>query len=281
MTPSIARLAAATAAAAVVISGYAAQTPAAIVTATPAHTPAVRPAVAVPAGSGVVAETVMVDGSEHSVSAAATPGVATQPRLAGTPASCADAAYTLSGYKVAGTIRFGYNGSGAPAAVAANAGVAVRNSLVAVSSGANRCGYAAGVKASGAYVGGSKRTPQLNTSGGCTGNDGVNVVGWGTLPNGYLAITCIYFVSGQVVNADVMLSKRYAWFLSRPAGCQNTYDLQSVLTHEQGHTFGLSHVDPTAHRTETMATLIGPCDISKRQLGRGDYAGLVRLYGHR
>lgn len=229
---------------------------------------------------GVVAEAVRTDGTEeaHAVEAA-TPGTATQPRLAGTPGSCVDGAYTLSGYKVPGTIAFRYNGAGAPASVARYATVAIANSLKAVSSGANRCKLPATVKASGVYVGSTTKAPQLNTAGGCTGNDGQNVVGWGTLPPGYLAITCIYFVGGKVVNADVMISRKYSWFLSRPARCVNSFDLQSVLTHEQGHTFGLSHVDPGAHGSETMGTLIGPCDISKRALGRGDYGALARLYG--
>lgn len=54
-----------------------------------------------------------------------------------------------------------------------------------------------------------------------------------------------------------------------------------MLTHEQGHTFGLSHVDLTTHSTQVMATAIGACDTSKRLLGMGDYTGLARLYGTR
>jgi hypothetical protein len=232
--------------------------------------------------TGVVVEAVRVGGGgEGSRAEAVTPGTATQPRLPGTPGSCADGAYTLSGYKVSGTMAFRYNSVGAPAGVARYAAVAVGNSLRAVSTGANRCKLPATVKASGVYVGGTGRAPQLNTAGACTGNDGQNVVGWGVLPTGYLAITCIYFVGGRVINADVMISRRYSWFLSRPVGCRNSFDLQSVLTHEQGHTFGLSHVDAAKHGSETMGTLIGPCDITKRALGRGDYGALVRLYGTR
>jgi matrixin len=230
---------------------------------------------------GVVAEAVRTDGREVELARAeaATPGTATQPRLAGTPASCTDGAYSLSGYKVPNGITFRYNATGAPASVARYASVAIRNSLVAVSTGANRCKLPATLKTTGTYAGATTRTAQLNSSGACVGNDGANTISWGTLPSGYLAITCIYFVAGKVVNADVMISKRYNWFLSRPAGCTNSYDLQSVLTHEQGHTFGLSHVDANAHGSETMGTLINPCDTSKRALGRGDYGALVRLYG--
>ncbi|HSV64387.1 MAG TPA: matrixin family metalloprotease [Mycobacteriales bacterium] len=66
-----------------------------------------------------------------------------------------------------------------------------------------------------------------------------------------------------------------------PVRCSGAYDVQSVLTHEQGHTFGLSHVDLTTHSTQVMATAIGACDTSKRLLGMGDYTGLARLYGTR
>lgn len=274
-----ARIAAATAATALVVTGFATAAAHTTGTQTAAH-PQTRK---VSIQNGVVAEAVRVDGQETETvdEQPATAGNATQPRLAGTPASCADGAYTMSGYKASGTLRFGYNGAGAPASVARYASLAVRNSLVAVTSGANRCKLPATVKASGLYTGGSTRTPQVSTSGSCFGNDGVNVVGWGILPTGYLAITCIYFVNGKVLNADVMVNRRYSWFLSKPAGCRSTYDLQSVLTHEQGHSFGLSHVDPNAHGSEVMGTLIGPCDISKRQLGRGDYGALARLYGTR
>ena len=274
MVKLMVRVAAGVAAAGVLAGGAAA-----VVTAGQTQLPPVKAAATVQ--NGVVTEAVRTDGREvQSVSEqAATPGTATQPRLAGTPASCADGAYTLSGYKVAGTIQFRYNPAGAPASVAKYATVAVSNSLRAVSTGANRCKLPAAVKASGMYVGGTGARPQLSSSGACTGNDGANTIGWGVLPTGYLAITCIYFVNGTVLNADVMISQRYHWFLSKPAGCANLYDLQSVLTHEQGHTFGLSHVDPTAHGSETMGTLIGACDITKRALGRGDYAALARLYG--
>src|SRR5215218_7462755 len=97
----IAKLAAAAAATALVVGGVA-------VVGTSVSIPA--PAAVSTIQDGVVAEAIRADGSEeHSASEAATPGTATQPRLAGTPGSCADGAYSLSGYKVNGSIRFGYN----------------------------------------------------------------------------------------------------------------------------------------------------------------------------
>jgi hypothetical protein len=129
------------------------------------------------------------------------------------------------------------------------------------------------------YSGATRRTAQLTSAGKCAGNDGYNVVGWGTLPVGYLAITCVYYSAGKVQNSDVLINTRYPWFTTRPANCRGTYDLQSVITHEQGHTFGLGHVDPGLHGTQTMSASLVACDTTKRLLGLGDYRGLVRIYG--
>lgn len=159
----------------------------------------------------VVAEAVRIDGSEHAEVSeqAATAGNATQPRVASTPASCADGAYTLSGYKVNATIAFGYNPAGAPAAIAKTAGTAVRSSLLTVAAGGNRCKLTHPVKAASTWTGASTHAPQVSPAGTCTGNDGVNVVGWGALPTGYLAITCIYYAGGKVQNADTRVSNCY------------------------------------------------------------------------
>jgi hypothetical protein len=271
MNKFIAGIAAGAAVAALTVAGFAGV---GVRTASTATVAGVAPVTA-------VAEAVRTNGVETAAHQAATAGTATQPRLAGTPASCADGAYTLSGYKVVGGISFGYNPAGVPAGIAKTAGTAVRNSLLSVAAGANRCRYTARLNTSATYTGASTRRPQVNTAGACTGNDRVNVMGWGTLPTGYLAITCIYFAGGKVINADTMINRRYTWSTATPPHCNNTWDLQSVLTHEVGHTFGLSHVDYTAHGSAVMATLINPCDTTKRLLGRGDYAALVRLYGTR
>jgi hypothetical protein len=195
--------------------------------------------------------------------------------------ACTDGAYTLEGFKVDRLMPFYYNGLGVPASVRTAALAAVRGAVYTVATGANRCAARARLAVGASYSGVTRRTAQLTSAGKCSGNDGYNVVGWGTLPTGYLAITCVYYSAGKVRNSDVLINTRYRWFTSRPANCRNAYDLQSVLTHEQGHTFGLGHVDPRVHGTQTMATSMGPCDTSKRALGLGDYRGLVHIYGTR
>jgi hypothetical protein len=207
-------------------------------------------------------------------------GLARSVSVAGT-AACTDVSYTLEGFRVSRSLPFYYNGAGVPASVRTGALAAIRGAAYTVATGANRCAAARKVNAGATYSGTTRRTAQLNSAGRCTGNDGYNVASWGMLPAGYLAITCVYFSAGKVLNSDVLISTRYRWFTSRPANCRNTYDLQSVITHEQGHTFGLGHVDPNRHGTQTMAASLMACDTSKRALGMGDYRGLVRIYGTR
>jgi hypothetical protein len=59
-------------------------------------------------------------------------------------------------------------------------------------------------------------------------------------------------------------------------GCESTYDVQSVLTHEVGHFFGLGEdtTDPWA----TMYYSTTPCDLGKRDLAAGDSGEMSTLY---
>jgi hypothetical protein len=63
------------------------------------------------------------------------------------------------------------------------------------------------------------------------------------------------------------------------ASCRNRYDLEAVMTHERGHTFGLNHVSESGHGNLTMSTQInGPCQLTERTLGWGDVLGLDNKY---
>jgi Matrixin len=234
--------------------------------AVPALSQFARPTPGTPAVT-VTTEAVLVPGAD-AVGPAAT-GAATP-----TP-------YALSGYQVSGTIPFGYNPAGAPAPVARYAGSVVRAALDTVSSGATRGRPSTPIDVAATYTGLTDQRPQVSPTGAPTGNDGQNVVGWGLLPVGYLAVTCIYHAGNVVLNADVLVSTRYRWYLGCPAHRTGSYDLQSVLTHEQGHTFGLGHVDQQWYGSQTMAPFIAADDSTKRLLGTGDRAGLVSLYGTR
>ena len=75
---------------------------------------------------------------------------------------------------------------------------------------------------------------------GCAGGqrwDGENGVGWAALEDGTLGVT-IY--NPSIDEADMGINNRYAWNL----GCQElatSYDLQTVILHENGHVLGLDH----------------------------------------
>ncbi len=57
------------------------------------------------------------------------------------------------------------------------------------------------------------------------------------------------------------------------------YDVESTMTHERGHTFGLGDVSEASHPNLTMSSKSnGPCQTSERTLGKGDAIGLNRKY---
>ena len=81
------------------------------------------------------------------------------------------------------------------------------------------------------------------------------------------------------VAADVLIdNKAHNWFTTKPLACAGLYDLGSVMTHERGHTAGLTHVDQTTHASQTLSPKTMPCDTSKRLLAAGDLAGLRKLH---
>jgi hypothetical protein len=78
-----------------------------------------------------------------------------------------------------------------------------------------------------------------------------------------------------------MLNKTYRRWTTDPnaRSCRGSYDLQSTVTHERGHTFGLGHVSESSHGNLTMSDRSnGPCQSSERSLGRGDVLGLGNKY---
>jgi len=81
--------------------------------------------------------------------------------------------------------------------------------------------------------------------------DGVNAMVWsrGNGCNGTcLAITALVLQSGQVISeTDISFNSRYAW---RTDG--GDYDVQSVVSHEVGHSLGIHHTELTSTPRPTM-----------------------------
>jgi hypothetical protein len=73
--------------------------------------------------------------------------------------------------------------------------------------------------------------------------DGFNDVGWAALSDGTLGVT--WSILNGTDEADMALSTIVPWH----TGCTsvaNSFDIQSVLLHENGHVAGLDHADSTA-----------------------------------
>ncbi|WP_083982189.1 matrixin family metalloprotease [Actinomadura hibisca] len=195
---------------------------------------------------------------------------------------CTDGAYSRTGWRVSGTLKWYYNGAGAPSSVSRTAAKTTSTAVSRLVKGYNDCGLKRSFKVGQKYAGTSRRAPAV-TATSCGKQDGYSVVGWKKLPSSVLAVTCAWSTAGdhRVVSTDIAINTRYKWFTTKPGRCSNTFDLESVLSHEWGHAFGLGHVSLSSHGTQTMATAVGACTTAKRTLGLGDYRGMQRIYGLR
>jgi hypothetical protein len=136
-----------------------------------------------------------------------------------------------------------------------------------------------------AVLGGySDRSADVTPEGQCvpdTNSDGISTVSFGPLPEGSVAVSCSYVDRGDIWQADVMLSDEPGLFTTSPAepGCTDAYDVQAVVTHERGHSFGLGDV-PESPTTDalTMSGFVGRCDASARTLTHSDLLALRLLY---
>jgi hypothetical protein len=106
---------------------------------------------------------------------------------------------------------------------------------------------------------------------GCPGGqqfDGETDVGWAALEDGTLGVT-IY--NPSIDEADMGINTRYPWNL----GCQElstSYDLQTVLLHENGHVVGLDH------STDTNAVMYPSYQQADCTLGQDDINGIRSIY---
>jgi len=200
--------------------------------------------------------------------------------LQASPNPCSDGAHSLMPHTFAQRLNWRFNAGTTPSNLSAGA---VEDALIRatanITRSRNNCGLADNVSATHRYRGRTSRGMNITAAGGCRNSNGESGVGFGSLPNGVLGVACTwYFADGSAVESDVRLNRGDRWYVNRPASCSNRFDIESVMTHERGHSFGLGHVAEGTHGKLTMSTAIRPCDNSGRTLGLGDVRGLRKKY---
>lgn len=105
--------------------------------------------------------------------------------------------------------------------------------------------------------------------------DDVNLVDFGPLGAGALAMNYTWYQGGHILEVDLRLNRTdYRW-TNRPGG-KNRYQVRNVAAHEIGHQLGLDDLgDP--HGALTMFGRMGKGEVSKTTLGRGDLKGAATL----
>ncbi|MDP8949753.1 MAG: M10 family metallopeptidase domain-containing protein [Actinomycetota bacterium] len=202
------------------------------------------------------------------------------------PRECRDGAFADLGYRVGQGLSYRFNWRTTPRHLKRAAAVgAVRRGGADVVTTRNTCRLGDRVPAGLVYEGFTPLVANITAGGHCTGNDGVSVVSFGSLPRGTLAVTCIFFTIrpgyDEVSSSDLKVNRRGFRWTTRPdaRSCKRMWDLEGVIAHERGHTFGLGHVSESRHGNLTMSVRAnGPCQSSERTLGRGDVLGLGNKY---
>jgi hypothetical protein len=214
---------------------------------------------------------------------------------AATDPACNELAVGYLGFVWDETLKWYYNES-----TASRAGLDGPTTLAAIraansnlTTGQNNCGWPSGSGTFGSYIGGvalgayqgtTTLYANINSAAQCTSKfpDGQNTVSWGPFDSahdGYLAYTCYDFhTTGDnfAIEADTYLGSNSYIYTTEPANCDADYDLETVMTHEWGHAYGLD--EETTDPDEVMYAYIVDCG-NRRHLGWGDYEGMANLYG--
>ncbi|MDP4000970.1 MAG: matrixin family metalloprotease [bacterium] len=113
--------------------------------------------------------------------------------------------------------------------------------------------------------------------------DGLNEVYFGDLDAGTIGVTIIWGIfSGppfgrQLVEWDQVYNTDFTWSLDAE-GSLTEMDLDNIVTHELGHTFGLGDLYTQDCVDETMYGYGSEGEIKKRDLNVGDIVGVKELY---
>jgi hypothetical protein len=208
---------------------------------------------------------------------------------ASSPGECRDRAYTSRDIEVKPTLTWYFNKGTTPDELTPGGALdAIDRAGTNITNTRNNCRLGDNVTATLSYEGDTTADAQLDENGNCSNPDLESVVSFGRLPAAALAVTCTRWPASPdpdgdypVRSSDIMINKAHHKWTTRPGArsCKSRYDLQGVVTHERGHTFGLGHVSESAHGKLTMSERNnGFCQSSERTLGRGDVLGLKEKY---
>lgn len=189
---------------------------------------------------------------------------------------CHRSAYTNLTYKVTETTTYNFRVSSTPRDLTRTG---ARNGIMRAARNVfdtrNGCRTGGRVPVALKY-GGQTGAPAQVGDGLCGLNDNRSVVAFGDLKSGVLAAACTISEDRQVLSLDIKINRAdYRWTINPGSrSCSRAYDVESVMTHEWGHVFGLGHVSESGSRNLTMSfTINGPCQAAERSLGRGDVLG--------
>lgn len=108
----------------------------------------------------------------------------------------------------------------------------------------------------------------------------MNAQSWaGALGSTTSAVACRSVSGGIVQTADVRVNgDDFRWVRNITSNCGHSMHLDSTMTHEVGHIYGLAdtYVDP--NKPLTMYGRYVRCSMYKFTLARGDWRGLDALY---
>lgn len=113
--------------------------------------------------------------------------------------------------------------------------------------------------------------------------DGFNELLFGLESPGIIAVTIIWgYYSGppstrEIIEFDILFNTYYAW--GNADIDENVMDLQNIATHEIGHGLGLADLYDADATEETMYGYSDYGETIKRDLYKGDKAGITALYG--
>ncbi|MFA6470832.1 MAG: T9SS type A sorting domain-containing protein [Candidatus Latescibacterota bacterium] len=107
-------------------------------------------------------------------------------------------------------------------------------------------------------------------------NDGINIVSFGPLNEGTVGLNYFWYnAAGAIVDSDLRFNTIYLWGTN---GSSGVYDVQSIATHEFGHSLSLADLYDITDAEKTMYGYTDYGETKKRTLHQDDIDGITYIY---